>query len=174
MRKFDIDDNARIMELIHKRKDGAYVMPLYIKMYSDLIDIRDIDEIDNFIPSAMRIGFGSMYGVLNKTQFPIKYIDQFDIVKKFTMFDDKLNNDVQCFVFESSDPWWNIDHCIFEQIDYYYWMIRGYLEERMKIIRKQKSEMLRDMIKNDTQTLIINNPKEVNYNGNNDQNIVIS
>ena len=53
-------------------------------------------------------------------------------------------------------------------------MIRGYLEERMKMIRKQKSEMLRDMIKNDTQTLIINNPKEVNYNGNEHGNVIMS
>ena len=162
IRKFDIEDDNRIVELIKKRKVGAYTIPLYIRIYNDLIDIRDIDKINNFIPSAMKVGFGSMYGVLNRTQFPIKYIDHFDIIRKFNYFDEVINNDIQCFVFESSDPYSNIDHDIFEQIDYYYWLIRNYLEERMKIIRKQRMETLRDMIRNDTQTLVINNPKEVN------------
>ena len=140
IREFDMSDDDRIVELIKKRKDGAFVMPLYIRIYNNRYDIRDIDLIDNFIPSAMRIGFGGMYGVLNKTQFPIKYINQFDIVRKFNHFDEVLNNDVQYFVFESSDPYWNIDHDIFEQIDYYYWMIREYLEERMKEIRRKRIE----------------------------------
>ena len=140
IREFDIDDNKRIVELIGNRKEGAYVIPLYIRIYNKRIDLRDIDEIDNFIPSAMRIGFGGLYGVLNKTQFPIKYIDQFDIVRKFTNFDEKINVDYQYFVFESSDPYWNIDHEIFDQVDYYYWMIRMYLEERMKMIRKKRIE----------------------------------
>ena len=140
LRVFDMDDNDRIVELIGKRKREAYVIPLYIRIYNNRYDLRDIDEIDNFIPSAMRIGFGAMYGVLNKTQFPIKYIDQFDIVKKFNQFDERFNVDYQYFVFESSDPYWNINHDIFEQVDYYYWMIRNYLEERMKIIRKKRIE----------------------------------
>lgn len=149
IREFDIMNNDRILELINKRKEGAYVIPLYIRIYNKLIDLRDIDKIDNFIPSAMKVGFGGMYGILNRTQFPIKYIDNFDIVRKFNMFDTRINNDVQCFVFESSDPYWNIDHDIFEQIDYYYWMIRMYLEERMKMLKIKNKDKIIDMIKQD-------------------------
>lgn len=149
MRMFDIDDNDRIMELINKRKDGAYVMPLYIKLYNNRIDIRDIDEIDNFIPSAFKIGFGAKYGVMNKAQFPINYIMNFDIIKKFNHFDEKINNDVQCFVFESSEPYSNINHDIFEQMNYYYWIIRDYLENRMKKINEVKRKKLLEEMNND-------------------------
>ena len=135
---FDINDNARIYELIRNRKEGAFVMPLYIKIYNSIYDIRDIDEIDNYVPSALKIGFGSIYGFFNKTQFPIKYIDSFDIVKQFTIFDDRINNDMNCYVFESSDPYSNINHDIFEQISYYYWLFRDYLDNRMKDIRAER------------------------------------
>ena len=138
MRTFNIEDRDRIVELIKRRKDNAYVMPLYIKLYNDRIDIRDIDEIDNFIPSAMKIGFGSVNGLFNKTNFPIKYSNNFEFVSRFTHYDDKMNTDYQYFVFESSDPYSNIDHDIFEQMSYYYWTIREYLENRMISIRAKR------------------------------------
>lgn len=142
LREFNIDDNDRIYELINLRKKDAYVMPLYIKIYNSIYDIRDIDSIDNFNPSAMKLGYGSIYGLFNKTQFPIKYIDSFDIVKQFTVFDERINIDMKCYVFESSDPYSNINHPIFEQMSYYYWLFRDYLDNRMKEIRAKRIKEL--------------------------------
>ena len=42
---FNIDDQDRIAELIDNRKSDAFIMPLYIKVYNDIYDIRDIDKI---------------------------------------------------------------------------------------------------------------------------------
>jgi hypothetical protein len=138
MRTFDINDTERIVELVRKRKSDAYVMPLYIKIYNERIDIRDIDEIDNYTPSSLKIGFGAVTGLFNKTNFPIKLSNSFDFVSRFTHYDDKMNTDYQYFVFESSDPYSNIDHDIFEQMSYYYWIFRNYLEDRMKSIRAKR------------------------------------
>lgn len=151
MKKFFIDDEQRIAELIRRRKSDAYVMPLYVKIYNDLIDITELDSIDNYSPSAMKVGFGSRYGLFDdKPQFPIDHIYEFDIVRKFTLFDGRINNDVQYYVFESSDPYGNINHPIFEQMSYYYWEIRDYLEDRMKIIRAKRIKEAMDLNENDS------------------------
>ena len=49
MRNFILDNTNEdnIIELISRKKQGAYVMPLYAKMYHDRIDLRDINEIIN-------------------------------------------------------------------------------------------------------------------------------
>lgn len=127
-----------IARLIKNRKDDAYVMPLYIKIYNDIIDIRNIDSIENFTPSSLKVGFGAVCGCFVNNQFPIKYIDNFDIVRTFSLFDPVMNTDYQYYIFESSDPYGNIDHPIFEQIGYYYWMIREKLEDNQKRIRLEK------------------------------------
>ena len=138
MREFDINDNQLIHDLVSLRAEGAYVMPLYIEIYNDIVDIRNIDSITNFTPSSLKIGFGSVCGVFQKNQFPLKYIDHFDIISTFSMFDSVINNDLRYYVFESSDPYGNIEHPIFEQMSYYYWTIRERLEENQKKVRLEK------------------------------------
>lgn len=139
MKKFYIEDHNRIADLIERRKEDAVVMPLYVRIYNELVDLRSLDEIDNYAPSAMKVGFGARYGLFDpKPQFPLEHLYDVEVVDKFTLFNSEINNDIQYYVFESSDPYGNINHPMFEQMAYYYWMIRDYLEDRMKIIRANK------------------------------------
>ena len=144
MREFDINNDERISEIISVKLDNAYCIPLYVKMYNKLIDLRDIDEIDNFIPSGFKVGFGVRRSIFDKCSFPIKYLNHFDILRRFRKFNEKINNDEEFFVFESSEPYEDINHDMFKQIDYYYWMIRKYLEDNMRKIREDNMKRIKE------------------------------
>lgn len=140
MRNFILDNTNEdnIIELIGRRKEGAYVMPLYAKMYHDRIDLRDIDEITNFNPSGFKLGFGAVYALFEKPRFPIQHINLFDVVYQFKKFDEEMNIAKQYYVIESSNMTvFDLEHPIFEQINYYYDMFSEHLSKQQAIRRKK-------------------------------------
>lgn len=140
MFEFNIDDHARIAELINNRKEDAFVMPLYLKVYNTIYDIRDIKEIKSFSPSGFKIGFGACNSLFSKNNFPTQYIYNFGNVNVFTEYNEKYNSDNRYIVFESSsidDESKLAEHPIFEQINYYYELFKNYLLEISDSYRKE-------------------------------------
>lgn len=142
MWNFDIDDQNRIAELIDKRKPDAYIMPLYIKVYNDIYDIRDIDKITGFSPSGFKLGFGGSNGLFSSTNFPSQFIFTFSNVNTFSRFNEEYNCNTRYIIFESMevDEEQEKEHPLFEQINYYYKMIRDYLLESTEKYRKARIE----------------------------------
>ena len=143
MRNFIIDTEHEddIRTLITRRKDGAFVMPLYIRMYNDRIDLRDYKEINNFNLSGYKMGFGAMNGLLIRQAFPMNMIDHFDIVHQFTKYDYDKNISVGYYVFETSAVDEELTkHPMMHQINYYYDLFGEALYNQQQEHRKKLLE----------------------------------
>ena len=142
---FNINDNDKIRLLTNNRKEGAYVMPLYIKIYNSRYDSRDLDTTENYTPSALKIGYGAIYGMFCKQQFPIKGVDAFHIIKQFLHTDYEKNIDIRYIVFEESTMDEEmLKHPIIDQINYYYSTINEYLMEKTKVLRDKRIRQFLD------------------------------
>lgn len=98
---FDSTNRELVMRLINDRKPGAYVKPLYVKIYNEAYGINELKQITNFNPSAFKIGFGIHVSILDKFAFPNKLIQMFDPMEAFTIFDDVRQISEKFIIFES-------------------------------------------------------------------------
>ena len=98
---FDSTNRELVMRLINGRKSGAYVKPLYVKIYNETYGINELKQITNFNPSAFKIGFGIHVSILDKFAFPNKLIQMFDPMEAFTIFDDVRQISEKFIIFES-------------------------------------------------------------------------
>lgn len=138
---FDLNNHDEIVRMVSKRKEGAFVIPLYVNHYRELVDIRNLDSIQNFNNSSCTLGFGAVCGLFQKYQFPMVYALDFDVKASFDVPYTKVDGVMTKYiVFESSiidESRFNNDHPMFEQINYYCGMIRD------KLIEQYNAEMER-------------------------------
>jgi hypothetical protein len=98
---FDITNRELIKRLIDERKTGAYVKPMYVKIYNEAYGINELREITNYNPSAFKIGFGIHVSILDKYTFPNKMIQMYDPVEAFTIFDETRQISEKYIIFET-------------------------------------------------------------------------
>ncbi len=109
---FDSTNRELVMRLINGRKPGAYVKPLYVKIYNEAYGINELKQITNFNPSAFKIGFGIHVSILDKFAFPNKLIQMFDPMEAFTIFDDVRQISEKFIIFESGSV--DIDTMVYD------------------------------------------------------------
>lgn len=97
---FDSTNQDLIMRLINGRKTNAFVAPLYVKNYNDRYGLNEIKQINNFNPSAFKVGFGVHVSLLDKFAFPNTLMDMFDPVVAFTNFDEDKQISEKFIIFE--------------------------------------------------------------------------
>jgi poly-D-alanine transfer protein DltD len=144
---FDIKNHDRIVELVDGRLKSSYVEPLYVKIYNNIYGLDELDVIDDFNPSAFKVGFGSSLGLFIRKPIDMRCLISLDVVDKFKMYKEELQCEHVYYVFETgqliqNDPSHETFKEFFEQIDYYYWLLRDHIEERYSIIKKKRMEEL--------------------------------
>lgn len=137
---FDIDDKDRIQYLIGKRKEGAVITPLYINQYGTRYELTELDQIHDYCPGALKIGFGGCDSILEKKPFPMKSIYEVDVVSVFTNHDEVKNIDVKYIVFETTGI--EGDGELYEQVGVYVDMLNEYIEKSVKEYKKKLLELL--------------------------------
>lgn len=145
---FDFDNQDRIQLLIQRRKEDAYITPLYVKIFDRYYSMNQLSEITDFNLSAYKIGFGADYSLFDKHSFPIQLIDQFDCVKTFEVHDEDTDVATRYYVLETfysrdgeyiHKEGYNVIH---NQIQYYSNMLTDYLIQQYESIRKKRLEEL--------------------------------
>jgi hypothetical protein len=131
---FDIDNHEQIQLYVSKRKEGAIVIPMYVSQYGKRYELTELDQIHDYCPGTLRIGFGSCDSVLEKNPFPMKSIYEVDVISVFTQHDDIKNVDVKYIVFETTGL--SGDGPLYEQIDVYVRMLNEYIEKSVKSYRQ--------------------------------------
>lgn len=144
---FDIKNHDRVMELIDGRLKSSYVEPLYVKIYNNIYGLDELDAIDDFNPSAFKVGFGSSLGLFIRKPIDMRCLISLDVVDKFKTYKEEIQCEHVYYVFETgqliqNDPSHETFKEFFEQIDYYYWLLRDHIEERHSIIKKKRMEEL--------------------------------
>lgn len=136
---FDIENREMIVKIIENCKPDEYVIPLYVRIYDKYYSITEMDEIEDFNPSAFKVGFGSACSMFRKNSFPSKYTYEFDNTFVFNEFDEERNVYVRYIVFESDGISNNTeDHPIYEQINEYCDMLFNYIKDRVMKIKKER------------------------------------
>ena len=143
----DIKNHDRIMELVDGRLKSSYVEPLYVKIYNNIYGLDELDVIDDFNPSSFKVGFGSSLGLFIRKPIDMRCLISLDVINKFKMYKEELQCEHVYYVFETgqliqNDPSHETFKEFFEQIDYYYWLLRDHIEERYSIIKKKRMEEL--------------------------------
>jgi len=145
---FDFDNHEMIANMIAKRKEDAFVIPLYVNHYRNRIDIREIGSIKNFNSQSCTLGFGTVCGLFQRNPFPMSYALDFDIHTSFDLPYTRVDGVMTKYIiFESAQ----IDegrfqnyHPMFDQINYYCNMIRDKLIEQYNVAMEQrKAELLK-------------------------------
>lgn len=137
---FDIDNHELIQSLIGKRKEGAIITPLYINQYGQRYELTELDQIHDYCPGTLRIGFGSSNSALEKNPFPMSSVYEVDVISVFTVHDEVKNIDVKYIVFETTGLDGDSDLC--EQIKVYSDILNEYIDKSVKEYKKSLIESL--------------------------------
>ena len=137
---FDMNNHEMIAKIIEKCKPEEYVIPLYVRIYDKYYSITEINEIDDFNPSAFKVGFGSACSIFHKNSFPAQCTYSFENTSIFTEFDEERNVYVRYLVFESNGGFnYNEEHHpIYDQINEYCDMLFNYIKDRVIKIKKER------------------------------------
>ena len=98
---FDINDKELIIKLINGRKKDSYIAPMYVKNYHETYQLSELKNIDNFNPSAFKVGFGAHVSILDKFSFPSNMVHSFEPIIAFTSFDEEQNIAERFFIIET-------------------------------------------------------------------------
>lgn len=144
---FDLANHDEIIRMVSKRKEGAFLIPLYVNHYRNLVDIRDVGSIQNFNSPTCTLGFGAVCGLFQKYPFPMMYALDFDVKASFDVPYERVEGVMTKYiVFESSiidEGRFRDNHPMFEQINYYCGMIRDKLIEQYNVaMEKRRQELL--------------------------------
>jgi hypothetical protein len=140
---FDVNNNERVMELVNGRKSGSYVEPLYVRIYNDVYGMDELDLIEDFNPSAFKVGFGGSIGLFVKKQLNMKDLMALEVIRHWKYYHDELQCDRLYYVFEVSNTDFGfVDNEFYQQLEMYYGMLYEYINNRVQDIRKQRLTQL--------------------------------
>ena len=142
------EDYDAVMQMINAKRSDAYLVPVYVRHYNDTFLLEELRTITGFDP-AFHVGFGIKISMFEKKQFPIALFEHFPCITTFTRHDETINTDVKYFVFETGSPEQFPDAVkkkypeLFEQMTYYFNMLKEYLQGQYEAARKRKlAEMM--------------------------------
>lgn len=136
---FDINDNEDIKRYINNRKEGAIVVPLYVSQYGNRYALNELNDIHDYCPGKLKLGFVGCYSILEKYPFPMNKVYEVEVVNVFSEIDPKTNNEIKYIVFESSKMNDNSD--LSEQINLYVDMIDEHIEKIVNEYRRNLAKM---------------------------------
>lgn len=145
---FDLDNHDEIVRMISCRKEGSFVVPLYVNHFHELYDIRDLGSIQNFNSGNVTVGFGAINGLFQKYQFPMSYALEFNVRTVFDIPYERVEGVMTKYiVFESSiidDDRFDAKHPMIDQVNYYCGIIRNRLLEQYKIaLAARRAELVK-------------------------------
>ena len=143
---FDMSRQDMIMKMIDERDDRCYVIPLYIHVNNNRYQLWELDEIENFSMSTLRIGFGSSRGLKIGKPLPGNCIYEFNMEQIFHEYNYDLDVDRFYYVFESGlldDD--ELQDELHQQIQMYVNSIIEYLKES---VDKKRKERIKSMLNN--------------------------
>lgn len=136
---FDINDKEKVIKLIEKtKKDGAYVVPLYVKIYNDIYGLDELDTMiqeRGFNPASFRVGFGAKVSLFDNCSFPKEMMFEFDCEIAYSQHNDELDVDERYLVLEigkeSADAYeGSVRSTLLSQIHYYQDTLHDYLSKK--------------------------------------------
>ena len=144
------EDQDEIIRMINAKLPSAYIVPLYVRNYNDSFLLEEMGNIDNFNQVGFHVGYGIKFSMFEKKPFPVELLEHFPCVTAFTRHSDELNTDVKYLVFEIGNPHEDDPKVIskyqelFDQIIYYFDMLKDYLVKQHEIIRKKRIQEMMD------------------------------
>lgn len=142
---FDMENKETIMKLIDERDPNCFVIPLYVHINNTRYNLWEMNDIDDFSPNTLRVGFGSSRGLRIHSQFPADCIYEFNMITTLRDYNYNTDTDKFYYIFESG----NLDESeirlpIHEQIQTYIQSISDYVKkivsEKKQALRKQMME----------------------------------
>lgn len=146
---FDVNDREYIVDMIRKKKPDAFVIPLYVKVYNQTYTMHELNTIPNFNPSGFRVGFGAVVSMFDRYSLPQDKMFRFECIDAFNVHNEKYNADEKFIVIEigifTDDDQFDENDPVYEQLGYYYNLLREYLnhinkEKRRRMIEEQMKE----------------------------------
>jgi hypothetical protein len=134
---FDFNDNELIVDYVNKRKEGAYVSPLYVSIYNERYPLSELDKITDYSPASMKVGFAGCRSVLEKFSFPSGRLNELNVVNTFGKFNSDNNIETQYIVFETGYMDNESDITAYSQINYYVEMLNEYIDKHVKEYKKK-------------------------------------
>lgn len=144
---FDMENQEAIMKLINERDENCYVIPLYVHINNQRYNLWEMNEITDFSPHTIKVGFGSSQGLMVRFPFPSKCMFEFDMIRIFHRYD--YDRDVETFyhVFESgflSDE--ELKDEMHQQIQAY---VNAISEHVMKHVNEKRQEVRKQMMEDE-------------------------
>ena len=139
---FDMTNEEALMKLINGRDENAYIVPLYVHINNERYNLWEIDQIDNFSRSTIKIGFGSSRGLMVKSQLPQECLNEFEMLKTSHQYDYDKDVDVFYCVFESG--FLNEE----ELTDDFHIQIQTYVEQVAEYVNQIVQEKRKQRIQN--------------------------
>lgn len=158
---FMFEDKDYIKNLVNQRDDDQIVIPLYIQIYGkkySLLELKDVKV--RFTEGAFKVGYGTADALFMPNSFPVKRINDFDVITVFTEYDNVKDRTIRYMVFESgnidppADEYINFDT---EENDKLSEQIRTYFEMLYNHTKNVVDEYFKSLIAEETVPII---PKE--------------
>lgn len=135
---FDKENQQQIIELISAKHKDAYIVPIYVSIQGKEYLITELDQLESFNTSGMKMGFGAVKSLFDRLSFPDKHSGDFEVVTVFTSFDENKNTMIRYMVFETGAiDESETNNVLFEQISYYYNQLRDYVNSLYQKYREQ-------------------------------------
>lgn len=97
------------------RKDGAFVMPMYISLYNEKYSLCELDKIVTYTPNSVKVGFVSVMSSKEDKPFILNSIYEVQNVQVFKEHDN--DTEIKYIVFETGNLIGNNE--MYNQINYY-------------------------------------------------------
>lgn len=137
---FNPEDRESIVNMIHSKRNDAYVVPMYVKIYNNTYLLSEMDQIQNFNPAGFKVGFGASISALDATSFPSQFLCDFEYVSVFSEYDSEIETNVKYFVFETRAIESDNKHPMHEQMAYYFNLLKDHLTVQQNEIRRKIME----------------------------------
>lgn len=127
---FDKDNKEQIMKMMSAKHKDAYIVPMYIVIQNKSYLLSELNQLESYNTSGMKMGFGAVNNLFDKKSLPNKYVGEFEVSTVFTNFDEDKNTMIRYMVFETgaTDNENDVDE-IHHQINMYYDQLKDYINQ---------------------------------------------
>ena len=113
---FEINEET-IKKYANLRTEDAHVMPMYVSLYNEKYALTELDEIKDYSPNSIKVGFVAVRSPLEKRPCTLVSMYEVNLITSFTEHDDSTGVDTSYILFETG----LLDGSgrIYDQINYY-------------------------------------------------------
>lgn len=142
---FDMTNEEAIIQMIKDKDEDCYVIPLYVHINNNRYNLWEMDQINDFSPYFIKVGFGSSRGLMIKSQLPAECVYEFNMELTLHQYDYDKDVDRFYYVFETGfmeeeelkDDFHKQIQAYMDAIAEY---VKKHVEERRMKVRKQMME----------------------------------